>query len=46
MNLHIGLRAKISIFNKRLKMKKFVGIDISKETLDIYFEQEGKGQCQ
>jgi transposase len=24
-------------------MKKFVGIDISKETLDIYFEQEGKG---
>jgi hypothetical protein len=27
-------------------MKKFVGIDISKETLDIYFEQEGKGQCQ
>jgi len=24
-------------------MKKFVGIDISKETFDIYFEQEGKG---
>jgi hypothetical protein len=27
-------------------MNKFVGIDISKETFDIYFEQEGKGQCQ
>jgi hypothetical protein len=24
-------------------MNKFVGIDISKETFDIYFEQEGKG---
>jgi hypothetical protein len=29
-----------------IKMNKFVGIDISKETFDIYFEQEGKGQCQ
>jgi len=24
-------------------MKKFVGIDIPKETFDIYFEQENKG---
>ena len=24
-------------------MKKFIGIDISKKTFDIYFEQEGKG---
>jgi transposase len=24
-------------------MNKFVGIDIFKETFDIYFEQEGKG---
>ncbi len=24
-------------------MKKFVGIDISKKTFDVYYEQDGKG---